>query len=75
MLIAVASLVAIGHCHSTLRIVILGALRAGCSKSEIIEAILQSIVHVGFPTVLTAMRVAVDAFMADPEILKPKKKP
>ena len=47
-LIAIASLIALGDAKSHLRLRIQGALRLGCAKDEIIEVIIQSVVHVGF---------------------------
>ena len=73
-LIAISSLVGIGHCQSHLKILILGALRAECSKEEIIETIIQSIPHVGFPSTLLAMKTAAEAFRSNPTISKPKRR-
>ena len=74
-LIAISSLVCIGHCQSHLKILILGAIRAECSKEEIIETIIQSVAHVGFPSALLAMKTAAEAFRSNPLIPKPKKRP
>ena len=54
-LVAIASLIALGDGKSHLRLRILGAVRAGCSKEEIIEVIIQSVVYVGFTRAMVAL--------------------
>jgi 4-carboxymuconolactone decarboxylase len=54
-LIAIASLISLGDGKSHLRLRIQGACRAGCSKEEIIEVVIQSVVHVGFTKALIAL--------------------
>jgi 4-carboxymuconolactone decarboxylase len=56
-LIAIASLIALGDCKSHLRLRILGACHAGCSKEEIIEVIIQSLIYVGFTKALVALHL------------------
>jgi len=54
-LIAMSSLIALGDGKSHLRLRILGALRAGCTKNEIIEVVIQSVVYVGFTKAMAAL--------------------
>lgn len=54
-LIAIASLISLGDGRSHLRLRIQGACRAGCSKEEIIEVVIQSVVYVGFTRALIAL--------------------
>ena len=61
-LIAIATLVAIPDGRSHLRLRIQAASRVGCSKEEIIEVIIQSIVHVGFTKALIALHLAKEVF-------------
>ncbi len=56
-LITIASLVALGDAKSHLRLRIMGALRLGCTKDEIIEVIIQSVVHVGFTRATAALNL------------------
>jgi 4-carboxymuconolactone decarboxylase len=61
-LIAIASLTAIGYSQSHLKLRILGAIRAGCSKEEIMEVIIQSVVYVGFMKTTTALNLVKEVF-------------
>jgi 4-carboxymuconolactone decarboxylase len=56
-LVAIASLIALGDAKSHLRLRIQGACRAGCTKEEIIEVIIQSLVYVGFTKALSALHL------------------
>jgi 4-carboxymuconolactone decarboxylase len=56
-LISIAILIPIGAGESHLRLRIQGAFRAGCSKKEIIEVIIQSIIYVGFTKALVALHL------------------
>ena len=56
-LVAVACLISMGDSKSHLRLRIQGACRAGCSKEEIIEVIIQSVVYVGFAKALVALHL------------------
>jgi 4-carboxymuconolactone decarboxylase len=56
-LIAIASLISLGDGKSHLRLRIQGACRAGCSKEEIIEVVIQSVVYVGFTKALIALHL------------------
>lgn len=61
-LIAIASLTAIGYSQSHLKLRIFGAVRAGCSKEEIMEVIIQSVVYVGFMKTTTALNLVKEVF-------------
>lgn len=61
-LIAIANLTASGHSKSHLKLRILGAIRTGCSKEEITEVIIQSIIYIGFMKAITALSLVKDAF-------------
>ena len=61
-LVAIASLTVIGHCQNHLRTHIAAAFRAGCTKEEIVEVIIQSAVYVGFPSALSALKLVKDFF-------------
>jgi len=56
-LVAIASLIALADAKSHLRLRIQGALRLGCTKDELIEVIIQSIVHVGFTRATAALNL------------------
>lgn len=57
-LLTVAMLSALGH-HDELRAHVRGALRNGCTPSDIAEVIIQSAIYAGVPAALSAMRVVV----------------
>lgn len=59
-LLTLAMLSSLGH-HDELRVHVRGALRNGCTPSEISEVIIQSSVYAGVPAALSAMRVVVAA--------------
>lgn len=59
-LIAIASLTTRGIGEKQLAHHIEGALRSGCSREEILETIIQTIVFSGFPTAMNALMVAKD---------------
>jgi 4-carboxymuconolactone decarboxylase len=61
-LLTIASLVTLGSAPLQLKSHIKGALNVGCSKQEIIEAILQMAVYAGFPAAMNAMYVAKEVF-------------
>ncbi len=56
-LIAIATLIGLGDSKEHLRLRIQAACRAGSTKEEIVEVIIQSIVHVGFTKALIALRM------------------
>ena len=61
-LVAIASLIGIGDGKSHLRLRIMGAVRAGCTKEEIIEVIIQSVVYVGFTRAMVALGLVREVF-------------
>ena len=58
----VASLVTMGYASSQLKVHINGALNVGCSRTEIIEVIIQMAVYAGFPAALNGLFVAKEVF-------------
>jgi 4-carboxymuconolactone decarboxylase len=61
-LIAIANLTAAGSGPSHLKLRIIGAIRVGCSKEEILEVIIQSVVYVGFMKATIALGLVKEAF-------------
>jgi len=61
-LITIASLVTLGHAQPQLKSHIKGALNVGCTKQEIVEAILQLSIYAGFPAAMNAMYAAKEVF-------------
>ena len=59
---AVAALTAIGTAPNQLKVHIKGALNCGCTKEEIVEVIMQTLVYAGFPAALTGIRIAKEVF-------------
>lgn len=59
---AVAALTAIGTAPNQLKVHIKGALNCGCTKEEVVEVIMQTIVYAGFPAALTGIRLAKEVF-------------
>ena len=62
-LLTIVSLVTLGTAPLQLKSHIKGALNVGCTKSEIVEAILQMSVYAGFPKAMNAMYAAKEVFM------------
>jgi 4-carboxymuconolactone decarboxylase len=58
----VASLVTMGNALSQLKVHINGALNVGCSRTEIIEVIMQMAVYAGFPAPLNGLFAAKEVF-------------
>jgi|SRR5919106_3598421 4-carboxymuconolactone decarboxylase len=58
----VASLVTMGNASSQLKVHINGALKVGCSRTEIIEVIIQIAVYAGFPAALNGLFAAKEVF-------------
>jgi 4-carboxymuconolactone decarboxylase len=58
----VASLVTMGNALSQLKVHINGALNVGCSRTEIIEVIIQMAVYAGFPAALNGLIAAKEVF-------------
>ncbi len=61
-LIAIATLISLGDGKSHLELRVQAARRAGCSKEEIIEVIIQSIIDVGFTKALIALHIVKEAY-------------
>ncbi len=74
VLIAMTSLVALGHCDGFLQTEIKGARRAGWSREEIIEVMIQCIVYLGFPKALLGLKMAVEVFAKEKPPTSPKSK-
>ena len=61
-MVTVAALTALGHAQPQLKAHISAALNVGCTRSEIVEIIIQMAVYAGFPAALNAMYTARDLF-------------
>ena len=61
-LATVAALTAMGTAPGQLRIHIHGALNVGCSRTEILEVIMQMVVFAGFPAALNGLAAAREVF-------------
>ncbi len=61
-LLTIASLTTLGHAKDQLKAHVYNALKAGCSKEEILETILQMAVYAGFPAALNGLFVAKEVF-------------
>ena len=61
-LLTIASLVTLGTAPLQLKSHIKGALNVGCTREEIVEAILQMSVYAGFPKAMNAMYAAKEVF-------------
>jgi 4-carboxymuconolactone decarboxylase len=59
-LLTLASLVTIGGLEAQLRGHTRGAIRVGCSPTEIIETVIHTVQYSGFPKALNAIRVVTD---------------
>ncbi len=59
---AVAALSAIGTAPNQLKVHIQGALNSGCTREEVVEVIMQTLVYAGFPAALTGIRLAKEVF-------------
>jgi 4-carboxymuconolactone decarboxylase len=58
----VAALTALGTAYPQLKVHIHGALNVGCSRSEVVEVIIQMAVYAGFPAALNGMNAAKEVF-------------
>lgn len=58
----VASLTTLGNAQPQLKVHIHGALNVGCSRTEVIEVILQMAVYAGFPAALNGIFAAKEVF-------------
>jgi len=59
-LLTLASLVTIGDLEAQLRGHTRGAIRVGCTPTEIIETVIHTVQYSGFPKALNAIRVVTD---------------
>jgi 4-carboxymuconolactone decarboxylase len=57
-----AALVAMGNTFPQLKVHIHGALNVGCSRTEVIEVIIQMAVYAGFPAALNGLSAAKEVF-------------
>ena len=58
----VAALTALGTAQAQLKVHIHGALNVGCTRTEIVEIIIQMAVYAGFPAALNGMFTAKEVF-------------
>jgi 4-carboxymuconolactone decarboxylase len=58
----VAALTALGNAQPQLKVHIHGALNVGCSRTEVIETIIQMAVYAGFPAALNGLFAAKSVF-------------
>jgi 4-carboxymuconolactone decarboxylase len=63
-LITVSALTALGHAAPQLKAHIQLALKAGCTRQEITETIIQMAVYAGFPAALNVLYIAQEVFTA-----------
>ncbi len=61
-LLTIASLTTLGNAPLQLKSHIKGALNVGCTKEEIVEALLQMAVYAGFPASMNALYAAKEVF-------------
>jgi 4-carboxymuconolactone decarboxylase len=57
-----AALVTMGNAFPQLKVHIHGALNVGCSRTEVIEVIIQMAVYAGFPAALNGLSAAKEVF-------------
>ncbi len=62
-LLTIASLTTLGFGGDELRAHVHNALNAGCTKDEIIEAMMQMSIYAGFPAALHALEIAREVFV------------
>jgi 4-carboxymuconolactone decarboxylase len=62
-MITVAALTALGTAPLQLKSHIQGALNAGCTRQEVVEAIMQMAVYAGFPAALNGLYAAKEVFL------------
>ncbi len=58
----VAALTALGNAQPQLKVHIHGALNVGCTRTEVVETILQMAVYAGFPAALNGITAAKEVF-------------
>lgn len=61
-LLTIASLTTLGYATPQLKAHIKGALNVGCTKQEIVEALLQMAIYAGFPASMNALYAAKEVF-------------
>ena len=64
-LAVVAALTAMGNAPAQLRVHLHGALNVGCTRTEVVEVIMQMAVYAGFPAALNGLFAAKEVFAAD----------
>ncbi|VAW17240.1 4-carboxymuconolactone decarboxylase [hydrothermal vent metagenome] len=62
-LITIGSLTTLGYAKDQLKAHVGNALNAGCTKEEIVEAIMQMSVYAGFPAALNGLFAAKEVFI------------
>ena len=65
-LATIAALTALGNAAPQLRLHINGALNVGCSRTEIVETIVQMALYAGIPATLNGLNIAKDVFGVRP---------
>lgn len=58
----VSALTALGHANPQLRVHLNAALNAGCTRTEIVEVLMQMAVYAGIPAALNALYLAKEVF-------------
>jgi 4-carboxymuconolactone decarboxylase len=61
-LATVAALTALGNARPQLKVHLHGALNVGCTRTELVELIMQMAVYAGFPAALNGMLAAKEVF-------------
>ena len=61
-IVAVAALAALGYATPQLKFHIGAALNAGCSRQEVVEILMQTVVYAGFPAALNGLYAAKEVF-------------
>ena len=61
-LATVAALTALGNARPQLKVHLHGALNVGCTRTELVELIMQMAVYAGFPAALNGMFAAKEVF-------------
>ncbi|QYO63347.1 carboxymuconolactone decarboxylase family protein [Leptolyngbya sp. 7M] len=61
-LVTITALTTLGNAQPQLKAHIQGALNVGCTRTEVVEVILQLVVYAGFPAALNAMLIAKQVF-------------
>jgi 4-carboxymuconolactone decarboxylase len=61
-MVTVAALAALGTAQPRLKVHIHGALNVGCTRTEVVEILIQMAVYAGFPAALNGMFAAKEVF-------------